>query len=174
LRRAILATQKRTLDLAREPPEARSGLRDGAAAASLLLAAFLSVVVFLPPEGRIAAPLHDGVTTLLGRATFMLPLALGFVGVLLALDRVRPDARLPRRRLAGVVLLCLTALPAEHLMSSSDGGTGVVGQWLSSWLLDRLGGPLSMLLLAALFACGVTLTFNPRFARPWRPPHAEG
>ena len=48
----------------------------GVAAAFLILAAFCGVIVFLPPEALIAAPLHDGVDVLLGRASFMLPLAL--------------------------------------------------------------------------------------------------
>ena len=72
--------------------ERRVGRDAGAASAArwlaLLLAAFLAVIIFLPPEGRIAAPLHDGA----GRAArtgqpSCCRSALAFVGLLLVVRR---------------------------------------------------------------------------------------
>ena len=54
----------------------------------------------LQPAGPRPRILRIGV--LLGRATFMLPVALGVVGVILIVLGQRRDLKLPRRRLAGV------------------------------------------------------------------------
>jgi hypothetical protein len=144
----------------------------GVAAAALLLAAFCGVIVFLPPEGRISAPLHDAVDVLLGRASFMLPLALGFVGVMLIVRRLRPTARLPRRRLIGVALVAVGVLASEHLLANDREGTGLIGRWLTSWLVDLLGQPLTVVALVALLTLGTLLAFNVRLPRAARMPRA--
>jgi amino acid transporter len=144
----------------------------GVAAACLLLATFCGVIVFLPPEGRISAPLHDAVDVLLGRASFMLPLALGFVGVMLIVRRLRPMARLPRRRLIGVALVAVGVLASEHLLAKDREGTGLIGRWLTSWLVDLLGQPLTVVALVALLTLGTLLAFNVRLPRAARSPRA--
>lgn len=138
---------------------------NGVAAASLLLAAFLAVIIFLPGEGRIAAPLHEGLNVLLGRAAFMLPLALAFVGLLLVVRRARPQLAVPRRRIAGVVLIALAVLPSEHLLGGEQAGSGAIGQWLSSTLIDLFGEAAALLVLLVLLGFGILLAFNVRLPR---------
>ena len=113
----------------------------------LLLAAFCAVIVFLPPTGRVAGPLHELFGILLGRATFMLPLALGVVGTLLVLHAWRPDVALPRRRFAGVAVIALAVAASEQLIAHDREGTGLIGEWLSGLLLDLFGAPLTIVLL---------------------------
>src|SRR5712691_10900174 len=91
------------------------------AAWALIAAAVAAVVVYAPPEGRVLAPLHEAVATLLGQASFVLPVGLAFVGVLLAIRRVRPSVALPTRRLTGLALLAIAVLPAERLLGYSTG-----------------------------------------------------
>jgi hypothetical protein len=145
-----------------------------AAGAILLLAAFCSVIVFLPAEGRVAAPLHDAVDVLLGRASFMLPLALACVGVVLIVRRLRPAASLPRRRLSGVTLVGVGVLASEHLLANDRAGTGLIGTWLTAWLVDLLGTPFTIAALFALLALGTLLAFDVRFTRAVRSPDATG
>ena len=128
------------------------------------LAAFLAVMIFLPPEGRLGVPLHDGLALLLGRATFMVPLALLCAGVLFVVRALRPATPLPRRRLSGVGLIALAVLPSEHLLGN-DTSTGLIGQWLSTWLVDLLGGPGTLVLLVAALAIGVLLAFDVNWLR---------
>ena len=131
---------------------------------AFILAAFFGVIIFLPPEGRIGVPLHDGLAVLLGRATFMVPLALVFAGVLLVVRALQPSTPLPRRRLAGIGLMALAVLPSEHLLGGGE-STGLVGQWLSIWLLDLVGGPTTLVLLAVVLGLGVLLAFDVRLLR---------
>jgi amino acid transporter len=144
----------------------------GVGAACLLLAAFCGVIVFLPPEGRISAPLHDAIDILLGRASFMLPLALAFVGVVLIVRQLRPTTRLPRRRLIGVALVAVTVLASEHLLANDREGTGLIGRWLTAWLVDFLGQPFTVVALVVLLTVGALLAFNVRGPRAARSPHA--
>jgi hypothetical protein len=144
----------------------------GAAAVCLLLAAFCGVIVFLPPDGRISAPLHDGLDVLLGRASFMLPLALAFVGVVLLVRQLRPAARLPRRRLVGVVLVAVDVVASEHLLANGRDGTGLIGQWLTRWLVDLFGPPLTVALLIGVIGVGAALAFNVRLPTAARSPRA--
>ncbi len=138
---------------------------DSLAAASLLLAAFLTVIIFLPGEGRIAAPLHDALNVLLGRAAFMLPLALAFAGVLLVVRRLRPGIPFPRRRIAGVGLIALAVLPSEHLLGGDQAGTGAIGQWLLSTFLDLFGEAATLLSLVVLLGVGIRLAFEVKLPR---------
>jgi chromate transport protein ChrA len=120
----------------------------------------------------VAGPLHEFLGVLLGRATFALPLALAVVGIILILLGHRPDVTLPRRRLAGVGLIALTVVASENLIANgrADIGAGLVGQWLSASLLDLFGGPLTIVLLAALLGAGVMLAFDLKWPRqPVRP-----
>jgi hypothetical protein len=143
-------------------PETRT---TSVAAASLLLAAFLAVIVFLPGEGRIAAPLHDALNVLLGRAAFMLPLALAFLGVLLVVRRFQPRVAFPRRRIGGVALIALTVLPFEHLLGGEQSGSGAIGRWLSSTLIELFGEAAALLLLLVLLGFGILLAFNVKVPR---------
>jgi len=141
----------------REPSTAG---RDALGPIVLLLAAFAAVIVFFPPEGRVAGPLHEFLGVLLGRATFMVPVALAVVGVILVLHAWRPDVALPRRRLIGVALIALAVAAAEQLIANGRDGTGLIGEWLSASLLDLFGGPLTIVLLVVLLGVGVWLAFN--------------
>ena len=133
----------------------------------LLLAAFCAVIVFFPPEGRVAGPLHEFLGVLLGRATFMVPLAFAVAGVVLILLEHHPDVRLPRRRLAGVGLIALAVAASENLIANgrTDIGTGLVGEWLSASLLDLFGGPLTIVLLVVLLGTGVRLAFDVKWPK---------
>src|SRR5205823_14234870 len=107
-----------------------------------------------------AAPLHDVIGLLFGRATFVLPIGLVLAGSLTLLKTLLPDLPLPTSRLAGVAILTLAALPAEHLIGLPPGGSlaraeahegaGLVGHWLGSLLLEWLGGPGTAVVLTAI------------------------
>ncbi len=134
----------------------------------LLVAAFCAVIVFFPPEGRVAGPLHEFLGVLLGRATFMLPVGLVVAGIILILLDQRPDLKLPRRRLAGVGLIALAVAASENLIAKGhpDLGTGLVGEWLSASLLDLFGVPFTIVLLAVLLGSGVLLAFDLEWPTP--------
>ncbi|HEY0581126.1 MAG TPA: DNA translocase FtsK 4TM domain-containing protein [Chloroflexota bacterium] len=163
------------------PPPADHASRpwDKAGPLALLLAAFLAIIVFWPPEGRISGPLHEACNALLGRAAFMLPLVCAFVGVLCLARTLRPDVRLPARRLTGIVVLLVAVLSSEHLLAGGRGGTGLIGDWLSSLFLDLLGSAITVLVLLTALVVGTMLAFDVRLrlARPPRPaveePRAE-
>jgi type IV secretory pathway VirB2 component (pilin) len=133
------------------------------AGAALLLAGVATVVVFWPPEGWVLAPIHHAVDALLGRAAFLVPLALGLAGCLGLVRLVRPDVVLPRRRLAGLGVIAFALVPSERLLG---GSTGVVGEWLTTFLLSLVGGPLTVTVIVILVSVGVALAFNVRMKRP--------
>jgi len=135
---------------------------------AFVLAAFFGVIVFLPPEGRVGVPLHDGLVLLLGPVTFMVPLALLVAGVLLVVRALRPSTPLPKRRLAGIGLIALAILPSHSLLARSE-SAGLVGGWLSTWLLDLLGGPATLVLLIALLGVGALLALDVSLLRLFRP-----
>jgi hypothetical protein len=139
-----------------------SRLRDVAGPSALLLAALCAIVVFLPPQGRIGTPLHESITMLLGPTTFVLPLGLAFVGVLLTVQRTRPSTRLPTSRLFGVGTVALSVVAAEHLL----GAPSMLGEWLTAWLLDLVGLPLTVFGLVCVIAAGTWLAFDLR--TPWQ------
>jgi len=144
-------------------PHARPPLAgEHGAPAALMAAAVAAVVVFAPPEGRILAPVHEAVALLLGQASFVLPLGLVFVGVLLAIRRVRPSVALPTRRLTGLALLAIAVLPAERLLGYS---TGSIGDWLAGYLLDVFGPPLTVIVTLVVVGVGATLALAIRFPR---------
>ena len=121
---------------------------------ALVSGAMAAVVVFFPAEGRVLAPLHEGVERLLGQAGFLLPLGLVFVGLVLAIRRVRPSMTLPTRRLTGLALLALAVLPAERLLGYS---TGVLGDRVTGLLLNVLGAPLTVTLTLVVVVAGAGL-----------------
>jgi len=133
---------------------------------ALLLAAFFAVIVFLPPEGRIAAPLHGLLDVLLGRAAFLLPLLLAFVGVVVIVRRLQPTAVLPAPRLVGIACLTLAVVGGEHLLASDPDGTGLLGKWLTTWLVDLVGRQLTIVLMVGLLAIGTLLVFDLKMRRP--------
>ncbi len=101
----------------------------------------------------------------------MLPLGLVFVGVLLVVRALRPSTPLPRRRLVGIGLLALAVFPSERLLGS-PASMGVLGEWLSTWLLDLLGGPATLVVLVAALGVGVLLAFDIKVLRV-SPPRAD-
>ena len=141
---------------------------------ALLLGAFFAVIVFLPAEGRIAAPLHGLLAVLLGRAAFLLPVLLAFVGVVLIVRRVRSNAVLPGQRSLGIGLLTLAVVGGEHLLASDPDGTGLLGKWLTTWLVDLVGAQLTIVLLVGLVAIGTVLVFNLKVRRVAKQPDAAG
>lgn len=128
----------------------------------LLTGAIASVVVFAPAEGRILAPVHEAVAALLGQASFVLPLGLVFVGVLLVICRVRPSLALPTRRLTGVALLAIAVLPAERLLGYS---TGLLGDWLAGFLVEVFGPAVTVLVTLAVVVVGAALALDVRLPR---------
>jgi hypothetical protein len=133
---------------------------------ALFLAAVASVVVFFPAEGRILAPVHQGLTALLGQTTFVVPLALAVAAALAFARRARPSLVLPYRRLAGLGAITFALFPAEHLLGQS---TGLVGKWFTGVLIGVLGGPFTVTFMLALVLLGAALTFN---LKPSRLPFA--
>jgi hypothetical protein len=139
--------------------------RGHATLATLFAGAVAAVVVFLPAEGRVLAPLHDNVERLLGQASFLLPLGLVFVGLVLATRLVRPSVALPTRRLTGLALLALAVLPAERLLGYP---TGVLGDWVTGFLLDVLGAPLAVTLTLVVVVGGAILALAIKLPRRMR------
>lgn len=133
-------------------------VRDGLAVVALGLAALCTVVLFLPAEGRVAAALHEALGALLGRAAFMLPVALAVMGVLLLVRSVRPGVRLPWSRLCGLGVLaaCVVAIEA-HL---EPNGGGALGAWFAALLQDWLGAAGTAIVLVAALLVGTLLTFQ--------------
>ncbi|MBV9168851.1 MAG: DNA translocase FtsK 4TM domain-containing protein [Chloroflexi bacterium] len=148
------------LEFAPERDERWPLVRDGAAVVALALAALCAVVLMLPSEGRVAAPLHQALVALLGQAAFVLPVALCVGGVLLLVRSVRPTLRLPRGRIVGLCVLAITVVAAEDRFAPNGGG--IVGAWLSGQLEDLLGGPAAALVLLGGLLCGTLLTFHVR------------
>jgi hypothetical protein len=136
-------------------------------ATALIAAALACVVVFFPPEGRVLAPAHAAIEALLGQASFVLPLGLVFVGVMVLVHQRRPGLRLPTQRLLGVGLLTIAVFPSERLLG---GTTGLVGEWLTGFLIDVIGGPLTAVLLLVLVAAGAALVLDVRFRGQARAP----
>ncbi len=126
---------------------------------ALFLAAVVAVIAFFPAEGRVMVPLHNALDGLLGRATFVVPFGLALTGVIALARRARPDLRVPRRRLIGLGVLALAVLPSDRLLGAS---TGVIGEWLTAFLVDLVGGPLTVALVVAVVSAGAVLTFGVR------------
>jgi hypothetical protein len=103
---------------------------------------------------------------LLGRAAFLLPLLLAFVGVVLIVRRLRPAAVLPVQRLVGIAFLTLAVIGGEHLLASDPDGTGLIGRWLTTWLVDLVGPQLTTVLMVSLLAIGTVLVFDLKMRRP--------
>jgi hypothetical protein len=122
----------------------------------------VAIVAFFPPEGQVLIPLRGALDGLLGRATFVLPLGLALAGALGFVRRARPNLVVPRRRLVGLGLITIALLPAEQLLGQS---TGLVGEWFTGFLVELLGAPITIAVIAALVAVGVALTFD---VRTWR------
>jgi hypothetical protein len=101
-------------------------VRDGLAVVAVALAAVCAVVLVLPGEGLVAAPLHAALAYLLGDAAFILPLALLLAGVLTLVRSARPETRLPYPRLVGVTLMALAAAGTKN--SRGRRGTADVGR----------------------------------------------
>jgi hypothetical protein len=131
---------------------------DGLAVVAVALAALTGVVIFLPAQGFIATPLHDGLGFLLGRLTFALPVLL----LLCGLARLARGP-LPRAQLVGLALLIIGVLVGEHLLNAGD--AGLAGRWLATLVLDALGGVATVLLVLADLVVGASLTFGVRLGR---------
>ncbi len=145
-------------------------VRDGLSLLAVVLGVFLGIVVFLPAEGRVAAPVHDLVALLLGRAVFLLPIGLFVGGVTSLVRSFMPEAPIPHARLVGAALLAFALPPALHLAglesqqslarAQAHEGGGYVGHWISTGLLDWVGGPATVALLACAFGVGLLLLFD--------------
>ena len=140
-----------------------------------MIAAFLAIIIFLPPEGRLAVPLHATVDRMLGRAAFVLPLGCGVAGAILVARSVSPGLAVPVRRLFGAAILLLAVLVAEQLLSGArdSDGSGVLGAWLSRTLVDLCGMVLTSALVLVGLVAGVTLVFGLKPRLPARAPTSE-
>ena len=134
---------------------------EGIGAALLTLAAIVAVIAFFPPEGRLLAPLHEGLEQLLGGATFVVPLALAFAGTLAIVRRARPTLPVPTRRLGGLALLVLALLSGESLLGQTS---GLIGDWITTNMRGLVGTPLTVTLIVIVLALGtgLALEVNPR------------
>jgi hypothetical protein len=92
----------------------------------------------------------------------VLPLGLALAGVVVLVRRLRPTTRISARRFTGIGAICIAVLAIEHLLprAADEPGTGILGQWLSTVMLDVLGGPGTSLALTLLLGLGVALTFD--------------
>jgi 4TM region of DNA translocase FtsK/SpoIIIE len=136
---------------------------EGLAALAVLLGILSAIVVFVPSGGHVSEPLHDALAWLLGRATFVVPLALLGLGIVALVHRFQPWVPVPTPRLIGLGLIVLGALPAQRLLapgSEPAAGTGVAGQWLAGTLQDALGLPASAVVLASVLLVGVLLALD--------------
>ena len=133
-------------------------LADGLAALTIGLAGFSAVVIFLPAEGFIAAPLHSAFEALLGRTAFIVPPLLLLVGCA-RLVRVP----LPIGQLLGVSMLLVSVLTAEQLLRAGD--AGAAGQWAADALTAALGGVGTTVVLVCALGIGACLTFGIRLGQ---------
>jgi hypothetical protein len=126
---------------------------DGLAVVAVALAGLSAVVIFLPPQGYLATPLHDGLGVLFGRLTFALPLLL-LLGGLVRLTRVA----VPVGRLVGLAVLLVVVLASQYLLGTGD--AGLAARWLATLLLDALGGVATGAVLLTGLVIGVLMTFG--------------
>ena len=157
--RARRSTRTTRFDSIDDEARTRERVGDGLAVVVLIVAALTGVVTFLPAQGYVATPLHDGLHALLGRLTFALPVVLLVGGVTRLLHVAVPVARL-----AGLAVLLGAVLVAEHQVSAGD--SGLAGQWLATTLQDALGQVATALLVLAALVVGGILTFGVRIG--WR------
>jgi hypothetical protein len=137
-------------------PETERRLEQWACAA-LVAAAVAAVVVIFPPEGWLLAPLHQWLEALLGGAAVLLPLGLALTAALCLVRRARPNLALPRKRFVGLALLALAVLIGDRLLGAS---TGVIGEWLTTFLVEAVGAPLTVALVISVVCAGAVLTFD--------------
>jgi hypothetical protein len=128
-----------------------------------LLTAIMVVLVFFPAEGRVLVPIHEALNAFLGQTTFVLPLGLTLLSALAFARRLRPGLRVPRARLVGLGLITIALLPADHLLGAS---TGLVGDWLTSTLINAVGEPFAIALTSGLVLLGSGLAFNIKVKLP--------
>jgi hypothetical protein len=137
-------------------PEA-SWRAEALAGSCALAAAVLGVIVFVPSTGSVMLLLHGLLEAVFGKTTFVIPLALALIAGLAFARRASPNVTLPRRKLLGLGLITIALLPAQDLLGQS---TGLVGEWFTGFLLELIGGPLTLLLTLATLMLGSTLTFE--------------
>jgi hypothetical protein len=135
--------------------------RDGLAVVSIGASLFLLVLLALPSEGSLAAPLRAGLWAALGRAALAIPLVLLLLGLVTLTRSVAPGAALPRARLVGLAILAASALPAQDFVES--GASGSVGHVLGTGMVGLVGGPGAALLLVLGLIVGTLLTFDVAF-----------
>jgi hypothetical protein len=128
-----------------------------------IAASVAAVIVFFPAEGRVLTPLHDVLGALLGQAVFIVPLGLALVGALALVRYARPGVGLPRRRLVGLALIAMAVLPGERLLGDS---TGLVGDWLTTFLVELAGEPITVVIVLITLAVGAVLVLDLRVRRP--------
>jgi hypothetical protein len=104
--------------------------------------------------GQVLMPVHSFVQALFGGAAFLVPLLFALVGGLALVRRARPDLLFPSRRLGGLALVTVALLPAESLLGRS---TGLLGDWLASFLVASIGRPLAVVLLVLMLSAGALL-----------------
>ena len=131
---------------------------DGLAVVAVALAGLSAVVIFLPAQGFVATPLHDGLGALFGRLTFLLPLLL-LLGGLVRLTHVA----VPVGRLVGLGLLLVVVLASQYLLGSGD--AGLAARWLATLLLDALGGIATGAVLLTGLVVGALMTFGVLFGK---------
>jgi hypothetical protein len=128
---------------------------DGLAALAIGLAGVSVVVIFLPAEGFIAAPLHSTFEALLGRTAFIVPAFLLLVGCIRLLR-----VPLPIGQLLGMSMLLVSVLAAEQLLRAGD--AGAAGQWAADALTAALGAVGATVVLVCALGIGAWLTFGIR------------
>jgi 4TM region of DNA translocase FtsK/SpoIIIE len=134
--------------------------RDGVAVVAVGLGLFLMVLLVLPAEGLVARPLRDWLWHLFGQAAFVVPIAMLLGGVVVLARTLAPDARLPYSRMVGLSTLALASLPVQHLIASES--AGLAGHGMARLLLDLIGQPATVFVLAVTLLVGVVLTFDVR------------
>jgi hypothetical protein len=128
---------------------------DGLAVLAIAMAGVLTVLIMVPAEGFLSAPLHQALGAVLGRSAFLLPVLLILGGVLRLMH-----VPLPRARMVGLVLLSVTVLASEHLLAWGD--AGLVGRILAEAMNGALGSIGSAAALLCGLAAGAILTFGVR------------
>jgi S-DNA-T family DNA segregation ATPase FtsK/SpoIIIE len=123
------------------------------------------------PTGWATGPVHHWLTLVLGWTAFLTPLWLLGLGVLRLATSLRGDGPTPAIQMLGGVLASL-ALPAiVHLLPlgaedptvrafEEHAGGGAFGLFLSDGLVDALGFPAAVVLLAGGFGLGLILLFD--------------
>lgn len=135
----------------------------------LLAVSAVTVVFFLTgAAGIVGQRWVEATRWLLGWGAMMVPIALGFLGLVILWQERRADTRLTGAMVLGtpLILLALLALlefgivPRQNMYERPGEGGGVIGYGTLLLLVQAVGRPAAFVLLCVMGLAGIMLTFD--------------